>query len=82
MQEEAARERIRGLLGPDITINLGELFYDRNPGDARVKVGSDRKVFSRQTGQRGCRRDQLYNNRDFARGDPPNLARLYGNLLP
>ena len=23
--------------------NLRELFYDRNPGDARVKVGSERK---------------------------------------
>ena len=23
---------------------LRELFYDRNPGDARVKVGSERKV--------------------------------------
>ena len=27
-------------------INLRELFYDRNPGDARVKVGSERKVAS------------------------------------
>ena len=25
---------------------LRELFYDRNPGDARVKVGSERKVAS------------------------------------
>ena len=24
--------------------DLRELFYDRNPGDARVKVGSERKV--------------------------------------
>ena len=29
---------------------MRELFYDRNPGDARVKVGSDRKVASRQRG--------------------------------
>ena len=27
-------------------INLRELFYDRNPGDARVKVGSDRQAAS------------------------------------
>ena len=27
--------------------NLRELFYDRNPGDARVKVGSDRQAASR-----------------------------------
>ena len=31
-------------------INLRELFYDRNPGDARVKVGSERKVASSPTG--------------------------------
>ena len=24
--------------------NLRELFYDRNPGDARVKVGSERQA--------------------------------------
>ena len=30
-----------------IIINLRELFYDRNPGDARVKVGSDRQAASR-----------------------------------
>ena len=27
-------------------INLRELFYDRNPGDARVKVGSERQAAS------------------------------------
>ena len=27
-------------------VDLRELFYDRNPGDARVKVGSERKVAS------------------------------------
>ena len=26
------------------------MFYDRNPGDARMKVGSERKAASRQTG--------------------------------
>ena len=30
--------------------NLRELFYNRNPGDARVKVGSERKVASRRRG--------------------------------
>ena len=34
------------LLGVSISVNLRELFYDRNPGDARVKVGSERKVVS------------------------------------
>ena len=28
---------------------LRELFYDRNPGDARVKVGSERQAASRRT---------------------------------
>ena len=32
------------------TIILRELFYDRNPGDARVKVGSDREAASSRTG--------------------------------
>ena len=27
-------------------VNLRELFYDRNPGDAHVKVGSDREAAS------------------------------------
>ena len=61
--------------------NLKELFYDRNPGDARVKVGSDRQAASRPTRRMSCRRDRLYNNMEFARGDPPNLALLYGNSL-
>ena len=30
-----------------IVDNLRELFYDRNPGDARVKVGSERQAASR-----------------------------------
>ena len=29
--------------------NLRELFYDRNPGDARVKVGSERQAASSRT---------------------------------
>ena len=37
-----------------ITNVLRELFCDRNPGDARVKVGSERKVFSRQRGPTRC----------------------------
>ena len=31
--------------------NLRELFCDRNPGDARVKVGSERKVASSHSRQ-------------------------------
>ena len=31
--------------------NLRELFYDRNPGDARVKVGSERQAASSRTGR-------------------------------
>ena len=30
--------------------HLRELFYDRNPGDARVKVGSERQAASRRAG--------------------------------
>ena len=58
------------------TYNLRELFYDRNPGDTRVKVGSERKVFSRRRGQRGCRRDRSPDDMDYARGTPPKLALL------
>ena len=42
--------------------NLSELFYDRNPGDARVKVGLERKVVSSPLGptraELRCRRDR------------------------
>ena len=34
--------------------NLRELFYDRNPGDARVKVGSDRQAASSPNSPNGC----------------------------
>ena len=37
-----------------IIINLRELFYDRNPGDARVKVGSDREAASSPDAANGC----------------------------
>ena len=55
--------------------NLRELpVATANPGDARVKVGSERQAASRLRRQTGCRRDRLYNNSYFARGDPPILA--------
>ena len=60
-----------------------ELFYDRNPGDARVKVGSERKVASSPSrAELRCRRDRYGDDMEYIRGTPPNLALLYGNLFP
>ena len=41
--------------------NLRELFYDRDPGDARVKVGSERQAAtSPARAELRCRRDRLF----------------------
>ena len=32
------------IINDNVNPNLRELFYCRNPGDARVKVGSDREA--------------------------------------
>ena len=42
------------LNGGGYKANLRELFYDRNPGDARVKVGSDRQAASSPNRAMGC----------------------------
>ena len=60
-------------------IHLRELFYDRNPGDARVKVGSERKVASSPTSVSARSGVRIW---EFVRGGPPKLALLWGNLLP
>ena len=66
-----------------ILANLRELFYDRNPGDARVKVGSERKVATSPEAREFRRsRDRLSSVGEFIRGTPPKLAPLQGNLLP
>ena len=58
--------------------NLRELFYDRTPGDARVKVGSERQAASRQR-EGGARSGfTIYY---LARGVPPKLALLAGKIL-
>ena len=61
--------------------NLRELFYDRNPGDARVKVGSERKAASRLRGQRPVYARSAISFGPFVRGDPPKLALPWGGLL-
>ena len=65
---------------------MKELFYDRNPGDARVKVGSERKFVTSDTVARP--RQTSVSSRsvvffgDSARRDPQNLAYLQGSLSP
>ena len=49
--------------------------YERHPGDGCVKVGSERKLASSQKAREPqCRRDWLYNSKDFAREGPPKFA--------
>ena len=66
--------------------NLRELFYDRNPGDARVSVGSERKFASSpnsaNVGQRWPRRDRGNLDREFARGGPPKSLLPAGSRVP
>ena len=59
------------LLTHVVYIHLRELLYDRNPGDARVKVGSDRKVFSRPGRPRDASVRSAISLGPFVRGDPP-----------
>ena len=60
----------------------GSCLHCRHHGDVRVKVGSERKVASSPArAQTGCRRDRYASNTDYARGDPPKLALLAGNIL-
>ena len=40
-------------------INLRELFYDRNPGDARVKVGSERQA-ARSSSSQKVAQDEIH----------------------
>ena len=66
--------------------NLRELFYYRHPGDAPVKVGSEREFASRQDAptfakirgiiirQTAARTKSWFFYHFFARGDPPKLA--------
>ena len=56
--------------------NLRELFYDRNRGDARVKVGSERKFASRPGRPTDSSPRSAISLGPFARGDPPKLALL------
>ena len=69
-------------LGITITSHLRELFYDRNPGDARVKVGSERESASRRrrpnrgVGEIG---DSL--SLSFSR-DPSKIGPVIGEFTP
>ena len=48
--------------------NLRELFYDRNPGDARVKVGSERQAASSPMEANGCVHEIGYTTIQILRG--------------
>ena len=61
---------------------MRELFYCRNPGDARVKVGSDREAATSPSRQTAESVRYLVKNSSCVRGDPPKLTLLAGNILP
>ena len=61
---------------------LRELFCDRNPGDARVKVGSERKVASRRKRPTGVSPRSGFLHHYIARRGPPKLALLAANRVP
>ena len=62
---------------------MRELFYDRNPGDARVKVGSDRQAASLPSAAKlRCRRDRLFLSGRFARGEPSKIGVSIGRFTP
>ena len=66
-----------------IPSNLRELFYDRNPGDARVKVGSERKVVPRRRGpSRGVAEIGRYSLGNSVRVDPPKSLLPAGSRVP
>ena len=62
--------------------NLRELFYDRNPGDARVKVGSERKVASSpNSANAGLGEIGLSLSLSFPR-DPSKIGPVIGEFTP
>ena len=61
---------------------MRELFYDRNPGDARVKVGSDRKVFSRQRRPSFGLEKIGYFSRAFCPRGPSKIGPSIGRSTP
>ena len=62
--------------------NLRELFYCRNPGDARVKVESDREVASRPVRPtRGVDEIGVYYIL-FCAGGPSKIGPVIGDYTP
>ena len=62
--------------------NLRELFYDRNPGDARVKVGSERNVASLpERANRGVGEIACFKSGLCAEG-PSKIGLLIGMFIP
>ena len=64
---------------------MRELFYDRNPGDARVKVGSERKVASSpkapNSGNAGVAEIACFKSGLCAEG-PSKIGLLKGIFIP
>ena len=61
---------------------MRELFYDRNPGDARVKVGSDWKVFSRRRGPNSGGDEIGYFSRPLCARGPSKIGASMGRFTP
>ena len=61
---------------------LRELFYCRNPGDARVKVGSDREAATSPALPSRVSSRSGFTIYSFARGDPPKLLLSAGSRVP
>ena len=62
--------------------HLRELFYDRNPGDARVKVGSERQAASRQRGPNSGEFEIGYFSRAFCPRGPSKIGPSMGRFTP
>ena len=61
---------------------LRELFYDRNPGDARVKVGSERKVATSPARPNYGDVEIGVNHMGFCPRDPSKIGPVIGEFTP
>ena len=58
------------------------MFYDRNPGDARVKVGSERQAASSLGRANGCLDEIGYFSRAFCPRGPSKIGALIRRFIP
>ena len=83
-----ARPRVLSIPTPDrpplrlLCYNLRELFYDRNPGDARVKVGSERQAASSPTGPSFGVAEIGYSSRAFCPRGPSKIGASMRRFTP